>query len=327
MKTFLKRFGFLAILAIMFNVEVVGQTFQPGIYAFVNDTMYNTSSASWEKNPYISGIAGETIKFAYLDENQDTIFGNWNVNYGDTAFSDTVFQSLDTLRYVFSNNVTAVTSIDFFTDEISPCNFYVYTKFATSTLFISSVPPGTKSSKNETTLYLSDFEINLKNVNISTCLYDIVFWHCVDTTTMTDVVEHEDFSIIGDTATNVLPNLEYTPIDSGNYFVELKIKYINHDNGVEVCYYRNIISTNSIFVDNKIHTTILFNSTKEMLTIYPNPTTDVLNISEEVEYSVYSYSGQEILRGFGKEIDVAKLSVGTYILKTDKGDSKFTVVR
>ena len=68
-------------------------------------------------------------------------------------------------------------------------------------------------------------------------------------------------------------------------------------------------------------------SNKEVLTIYPNPATDILNISKEVEYSVYSYSGQKILKGFGKEIDVTKLSIGTYVLKTNNGDSKFTVVR
>lgn len=84
-------------------------------------------------------------------------------------------------------------------------------------------------------------------------------------------------------------------------------------------------ATVTISVDNPTEINLL--SSNEKLTIYPNPAIDILTISEEVKYSVYSYSGQEILRGFGKEIDVTKLSVGTYILKTDKGDSKFTVVQ
>ena len=59
--------------------------------------------------------------------------------------------------------------------------------------------------------------------------------------------------------------------------------------------------------------------------IYPNPTTAYLNISAEVEYVVFSITGQEIIKGFGNRIDVTNFNKGVYILKTNNDSKRFIV--
>ncbi len=63
------------------------------------------------------------------------------------------------------------------------------------------------------------------------------------------------------------------------------------------------------------------------LSIYPNPVTDVLNIkglSKEVKIHVYGLTGQLLLTGYGRKIDVSKLKTGTYIIKSDENSFIFS---
>lgn len=316
MKTFLKRFGFLAILAIMFNVEVVGQGASafvgPGIYAIVNDTTLISTFApvTWFTNARVGGIAGDEIKFVYLDADSLAIEGYWNISDSLLPNDDIVMAEY---TYFFISNISDVPQINFNSvdETISGVFFFCPTKYNPQPLII-----GNEEAKSDIfigdELFISDFGIQMNSPisnGLSYPVVDSIYWY----------VDETYCGITYDTTSSL------TTECAGIYYINLYITYTNDKNGVIASYHRNIISETVTVYENI--TNIILPSNKEVLTIYPNPATDILNISKEVEYSVYSYSGQKILKGFGKEIDVTKLSIGTYVLKTNNGDSKFTVVR
>ncbi len=73
--------------------------------------------------------------------------------------------------------------------------------------------------------------------------------------------------------------------------------------------------------NNRIETKTVALSEENSLSIYPNPVEDVLNIkglSNDVKIHVYALTGQLLLEGYGKKIDVSNLKTGTYIISSDK---------
>lgn len=62
--------------------------------------------------------------------------------------------------------------------------------------------------------------------------------------------------------------------------------------------------------------------------VFPNPTADYIRIdteSENVTYALYTISGEKILAGAGKEIDMTNLSSGMYVLRAYTGGALQTV--
>lgn len=327
MKTFLKRFGFLAILAIMFNVEVVGQE-DVTVYFKTKGT---TEWYSDYRNSQIMGVAGDTIELKCKMGESDFAV-KWEIfNYeGDSieSLSPGVVTNFEAILLDIPGGRLEIKCFDEFNNELSFTNITIpllFTKFAPSELSITSF------GKNDIDSFPANSELTTSSFNINYAPNFTLFltskiieleWYCndilkysVDLSEMnTDVIESETLSS------------EYT-LDTGYYYIKIKVVYTNTYGG-GYGEYEDFIISDSVKIYNGVTQLLTSkNNCNNEIVTYPNPTTEILYISEEVEYSVYSYSGQKILKGFGKQIDVKKLSVGTYILKTNKGDSKFTVVR
>ena len=107
---------------------------------------------------------------------------------------------------------------------------------------------------------------------------------------------------------------KWTPSETGDYTLKVKafkdgVYVINTVVNVTVLQITNL---------NKINTKTKTNSNLNLgLSIYPNPVTEFLTIetdSEDVKYQVVTISGQIVLEGKGKAIDVTNLSTGKYLL-------------
>ncbi len=60
--------------------------------------------------------------------------------------------------------------------------------------------------------------------------------------------------------------------------------------------------------------------------LYPNPASNIINIhdsSEDTSYTLYDFSGKEIIKGKGKKIDVSILSAGYYFVMINSNAYKF----
>ena len=88
----------------------------------------------------------------------------------------------------------------------------------------------------------------------------------------------------------------------------------------------NILGNNvTVTVEFELVDGIIEEIKNNIIQVYPIPTKDYLNISEEIEYVVFSIIGQEMLKGFGNRIDVSTFNKGVYILKTNGGNKRFIV--
>ncbi|MBO4771323.1 MAG: CotH kinase family protein, partial [Bacteroidales bacterium] len=60
------------------------------------------------------------------------------------------------------------------------------------------------------------------------------------------------------------------------------------------------------------------------LTVYPNPTSDYVRIDsnlESVSYALYTISGEKLLAGQGKQVDMSNVPSGMYVLRAYVGDA------
>jgi len=81
-----------------------------------------------------------------------------------------------------------------------------------------------------------------------------------------------------------------------------------------------------LYFDATMPTTITDNFKKGGLSLYPNPSVNVLYLKtdELVAYSIYDIAGNIVAQGqYANGIDVANLSEGLYILKTEYGTQSF----
>ncbi|MBI1223475.1 MAG: DUF4465 domain-containing protein [Bacteroidetes bacterium] len=60
---------------------------------------------------------------------------------------------------------------------------------------------------------------------------------------------------------------------------------------------------------------------KEAINVYPNPASSTLFIEENKSWMIYSVTGQMLLQGDSKDIDIRSLKPGTYILLDEQGRS------
>ena len=59
--------------------------------------------------------------------------------------------------------------------------------------------------------------------------------------------------------------------------------------------------------------------------VYPNPGSGFYRLSERVSFAVFDYSGKEVLREEGKEVDIRNLENGVYTLTIFDGGTRRTV--
>lgn len=76
---------------------------------------------------------------------------------------------------------------------------------------------------------------------------------------------------------------------------------------------QSTLSTNDLSLENEFK-------------VFPNPSnTGQFNLSEDLDWGVYSILGAKILEGSGKLVDLSGVSKGTYILKTESETKKLIV--
>lgn len=298
MKTSMKK---MAIALVMILTFCSGVNAQDGIYF---DT--GTTLTTRYRDTKILGAAGDTLvmKCEINDTLREVI---WYVE-------GTAVDTTDTFLFVLGDTLGNPSSITvaYAIDPINPLEptTDIWTKFSSPEYNYTQLTGG--KSTNDT-LTLSNFNIN-HHTSSPKCraFCDSIFWF------RNNILIHAG----NDTS--------YVTTINGDYHIKIKNIYMNID-GYPIA--DTVITvrfeTSEKITINDIDTHVEgFTQNEEYnnnINIYPIPTTDYLNISETIDYVVFSITGQEILKGFGNKIDVTYFEKGVYILKTTKGINKFIV--
>ena len=303
-------FAAIAFLTVTAN-RSYGQE-NSGVYALGSNGEWTQADGvdnfQWFRSAQISGIAGESLEMAYFEADSDymPIDGNWRCEALGINTTATEFM------YIFPNIVNIGYELEFVSsDETASAIVYsMVTKYSLAEFYIvedSDVGKSDGDFCEGAYLKVEDFNLEM-NLPIAADLeYGInkITWYCVDN----EEWEYET----SDTTESCPTKIEDGGAGFGDYYIKLEIIYtISYNGEVETYTKENISNTVPVLE----------------ITIYPNPTTELLYIEGadvETEYSVYSMTGQEVLRGEGDVINVSDLSFGTYILRTPNKDLKFIV--
>ena len=294
-----------SMLMIIGMGNVMGQTYSVCFYAGENwhNGYTDISSTNWisdPRNPKLSMIAGDTILVG-CKENSDFTIVNWYTDLGVFVAQDSIIEFI--LQPDFSFPVVLQWT-DLFGNSIGNGATF-WTKFIPSPIIVDTT--GYKSS-NET-LSLTDF-----NVGINTSLPGAGDAYC------DSIIWFKNGIPIDSTAgenTSIVIN------SNGNYSIKVKVAYVTSFAGINDTIYRFEYS-NTITISS-ITGIVDLESYENIIRTYPNPVSDILYISEEVEYEIYSISGNKIMSGEGKEINVSNYERGVYIIKTPIGSSQFVI--
>lgn len=286
-----------------------------GVWVYNAYGLHN-SSANY-KHPSISAIGGDTVFTRIVDTTGNTVtIDYWLVqNINTPSIFDTIYS--DTLSYILVSDVTlgrwikAYKDFGFGLEEIG-ANI-IFAKFSPPALNLATVPPALKATNTSDTLTLSDFDIV---VNTSWGGYnahcDSIYWY------------RDTVMVYAGTDTSYIATV------SGDYSIKAKLVYVTrlvYDSIVDTCRFECYQWSNTVTITIDTVTTDVSEFSNDVkLRIYPNPTSDCLYISDEVEYTIYSISGKEALKGWGNKVDVGDLEPGVYFLRAVDGKSvKFIV--
>jgi len=311
-KRMLKSFIILIAMVLIFCGGVSAQNYE---ISFLND------SGSWVsglqpiaiphsntnyRSPSISGVGGDTIYAKLLDDSSDVVnVDYWIIDNQNPPYTnDTIWYS-DTIAYILPSNTST-----FIGNPITITAYIVGADVEYAVVYPKFLPPSLLlggSSKSQTdTLTLADFSIY---VNVSgggtSARCDSVYWY------LDGLLIH--------TGTDT----SFIAYASGDYSIQAKIVYVTNLM-LDTCIHERWQSSNKVtVVIDGVYVESVPNKTT--FKIYPNPVTTCLYISEKTSFSVFSISGEEVIKGVGNKVDVSNMKPGIYILRTLKGDAKFII--
>jgi len=283
----------------------------------------NLNSKNNFKNANISAIGGDTVFMKCVDTTHiDSIVSvDWVIlnNYYQILFFESCVSSI---AYVLPDDSVFLMTIACFNANTIDTSFLVFDPFFIGdsaiaysypfySKFVQTSPTLDFLSKtNNITLTISDFGVKTLSSSADTSYIDSVRWY------NNGVLFKED-------------TIKFISTDSlgGNYSIQVKNKMVAVFNGSTVLH-DGIWSSMSdtICIPSGIQVNINENiQESNFLSIYPNPVETTLYISDEFEYCVFSITGQQILGGRGKEIDVSCFKPGIYILKANNESLRFLV--
>lgn len=308
----------------------------PWVYGhyMLPDTTWNYfDSKNNFKNANVSAIGGDIVFMKCVDithidsiVNVDWVIVNNNCEplFIDTCVSSVAYvlpdSSFPMKIYCFGANTLDIASLDdFINDSTIAYSALFYTKFVQISPTLNSL-----SKTNNTVLSISDFGVEIDNATLADGSYfeqDLVRWYKDGDLLFQDTIKFISTDTLG----------------GGNYSIRVKNKMVAVFNGDTVLHdgvwssMSNsvyISETTTVIVDNYNTITDIVDSysiSENLISIYPNPVETTLYISDEVEYCIFSITGQQILSGRGKEIDVSYFKPGVYILKTNNESMRFLV--
>jgi len=312
MKTLLKKIGILIIMM----VALCGAANAQNVYYYCGEKWMNgytdTISSHWVTNYYqatsISGIAGDTILMGYKNSSGTFLKVIW-VESNPYTFVET---NIDTSKFL---------SVMIYSDTQNPWTYYAKDTMSGSNLvggsggtapkFVPSDVVLSDSTSNKSTsilLKLSDFNITVSSPNGGFKAYcDSVYWYL-------------DGSLIyGGMDTT------YLATASGEYNVKVKLVYVTKYL-VDTSRFERFQLSNTLTVTVDVIISVKETESETIFKVYPNPTSDYLYISDEVEYTIYSITGKEVLKGKNDKVDVSNLEPGVYLLRTvENKTTKFVV--
>lgn len=165
----------------------------------------------------------------------------------------------------------------------------------------------------------------------STVIPDTIYTSVIDTCLGFSVVNYyvSDIITVGDTSTIIwvfvgandvaIIASEYYQIAAGEHIAGITLFCAK---GTDTFYY-------TVFIDTPETTAIGETSDGSEFIIFPNPASDRIYFSQNVDFTVLSVSGKEILRGWGNQLNVSGFEPGMYILKTTttKGNSFHSFIK
>lgn len=289
------------------------------------------------KNPVISAIGGDVLfmKSILFDSIASDTVVDWVVldGYNIVKHAKNVSSfsfELSTYTPIQPFNVYCVpaNTLDTATFYESDPNVTIIMYSLISAKFVQSVPNVVldTTAKSSTLLNIGDFGVRINqgiSADGSYFIFNSVRWYRDGVLLLID---------------DMIQSINPADYGSGDYSIEVKNTFVTvfagdtvqhegvwsqRSNSIQVDL-GNVISINGDY--NSIQTSIFENELiVPNVTIYPNPVKTMLNISEEIEYSIFSITGQMILSGYGKEIDVSYFKPGMYFLRTINESHKFIV--
>lgn len=165
----------------------------------------------------------------------------------------------------------------------------------------------------------------------STVIPDTIYTSVIDTCLGFSVVNYyvSDIITVGDTSTIIwvfvgandvaIIASEYYQIAAGEHIAGITLCCAK---GTDTFYY-------TVFIDTPETTEIGENSDCSEFILFPNPASDRIYFSQNVDFTLLSVSGKEILRGRGNQLNVSGFEPGMYILKTTttKGNSFHSFIK
>lgn len=265
------------------------------------------------RNPTITGVGGDTLWFKLLDSAGVFVdveyFKVYNISPGylvdsicDSVAFIVLLDSVGNGREIFAYN-----NADIEYSPLTPQASMYYSKFNNPNVVITGGNKSTIQGIDSALISLADFGMEYNTqMGADEAFCSQVCWYRNDTLVVCGI----------DTFLTV-----YT---TGIYSVEAEItrktKMLD-----DSCIFSRWYDSDTVSVEIISTVSVEYFSNENSFNIYPNPVVEYLYFSDEVEYVVYSLSGQEMIRGEGKEVDVREFESGVYVLSTPLGNRKFRV--
>jgi len=327
MKTQMKKIAIAIVMIIAFCGSVNAQheiavkndsnVWVAGNWKNIPGFLFNQNASNFNyRDINIAGIGGDTICLKLVDtttvHNSISVW-RWEINqdgYTTTiSVSDTSYHVLpiDGIYFQYIRAYYDTANIEKYTQII------IWSKFLAPVFEISDTINNTKNSSMKITLADFGLTIDASGGASDTAYYNKINWY------RDGLLIHEGTGL----------DTTYAVDSTGNYSVQVEVLYFTKSfiiGDTTTKAFSKWEYSNSIYVDMAIFNSYEdYSFEKNTFKIYPNPTTDYLYISIDTEYTIFSITGQEILKGIGNKIDVSMFNKGVYIIKTSDGNKKFSV--
>lgn len=312
------------------------------IYWFKDGALIDSISGS-SYFPSSTGYYWAQAKATYVLSNilsPDTFYYNRLSKPSDTIFVNPIIypvqciQSVATTIQNSSSDSTADGAVYLTINGGTPPYSFLWNNSSTQQNLVNVLPDyySVQISSSDTACPVYYLCANVTTLDdTSTVIPDTIYTSVIDTCLGFSVVNYyvSDIITVGDTSTIIwvfvgandvaIIASEYYQIAAGEHIAGITLCCAK---GTDTFYY-------TVFIDTPETTEIGENSDCSEFILFPNPASDRIYFSQNVDFTLLSVSGKEILRGRGNQLNVSGFEPGMYILKTTttKGNSFHSFIK